>query len=739
MKPVEASWGLPVANPTKEFSMKRLLTKLFGRHHGRGQGRRPGKNIVSRVRPRLEGLEERVVLDFGSGGGYVPPQIHRNVNIFGTPEGDHVEILMVNGKYAVRRHNTSETLGQLGVPPAGALQAPDELYNLADVDRFVFYGNGGHDSFINNTSATTTAYGGSGNDILIGGSGSDTFYGEAGTDTLEGRQGTDLLDGGADNDLYVYKGLTGRGADTIVEAANDDTDTLDFTQISKFVTAGNPDPGGLNLDLAMVTAQPVWTGLSITLSSNSGVEDVRGSEFNDVIKGNARNNWLMGGAGDDSLYGRAGSNTLSDGPGNDTVDFSLNAVGVFYFTYGGNDTVIGSPYADVITGSSGNDRLEGGGGHDQLSGGLGDDSLFGGSGNNTLSDGLGNDTVDFSQNAVGVTFSTGGGSDTAIGSPFADIITGSSGNDRLEGRGGDDQLFGGAGSDSLYGGNGNDRLFGDSETDALYGENDNDWLEAGSATETADGGAGYDFNAHVWAIKRSPWATTGATYNDIYQANIGTCVFLSALSGAAAAGIDLASRISYLGNYTYEVMLYNPGTEQAEYRQVTFDGTLQTYTLDLFGLPPQTGQIDPSPAPDQEGESWTLLFQRAYLQMTSALGEAISLLAVDFTDAQIAMYALTGRSVSIADGDYGDAGSVRAALQAGQVVIAGNHGGETSLIANDHAYTVLQVYSLGGYWWVTLRNPWGVDGGSGYGDTGDGIIGMSWADFVNTFEVLCIS
>jgi Ca2+-binding RTX toxin-like protein len=664
------------------------------------------------------------------------------VSINGTSADERVEIHLVNNQYRVS-HWKPDFAG--AAPPAmGLAPIPADLYeweytyyNRSTVRLFIFNGNGGEDVFVNQTDATTRAYGGTQSDKFFGGSGQDTFYGGGGfdslkggggadglyggenDDSLDGGTGDDVLDGGAGWDTYAFP-TSALGSDTVVEVAGADRDSLDFSLHAQ----------GVTVDLALTSAQAVSPGFTLTLSSATGIEQVAGSAYGDTIKGNSRDNSLSGLGGDDFLYGRGGANSLNDGPGNDTVDFSQNAVGVTYTTAGGHDTVIGSPFADVLTGSSGNDQLEGRSGDDQLSGGSGDDSLISGRGYNTLNDGPGNDTVDFSQqDAVGgVAFTTAGGHDTVIGTAFADILTGSGGNDQLEGRGGDDQLngglgndslyggdhtdhlYGGFGNDSLYGGNGNDYLNGDLGTDSLFGDNGNDWLEAGSASESADGGSGTDWNAHIWAVN-------GTSYDDINQMAFGSCVILSSLSGAAAAGIDLASRINYLGNYTYQVMLYNPDTELPMYQPVTFDGSFEMIAA---------GQKDPAPA--EEGESWTLLFQRAYLKLMADL-------EANFKDADNALFALTGRCVEA--GDFDDPGSVRAALQAGRVVTASN-ADQTTMIYDKHCYTVLDVYESAGCWQVKLRNPWGHDVKDEWavpsGDADDGIIILTWYDFVNTHD-----
>lgn len=180
------------------------------------------------------------------------------------------------------------------------------------------------------------------------------------------------------------------------------------------------------------------------------------------------------------------------------------------------------------------------------------------------------------------------------------------GNDYLEGYNGNDILVGGIGHDTLkgYGGNdqmwgeaGNDRLFGGTGTDRLYGGADNDWLEAGSAAEIAVGDTGTDWNAHVWAI-------AGATANDVRQQGSPTCSFLASLASCAMRGYNLSNYIRYLGNFQYSVSLFD-GTSWRSV-SVTFDGST-------------TGTDTRSMA---EGESWTILFNRAYTKLVGGDGSS---------------------------------------------------------------------------------------------------------------------
>ncbi len=235
---------------------------------------------------------------------------------------------------------------------------------------------------------------------LVGLGGDDTLTGLAGDDTLEGGAGDDNLTGGAGNDTYVFAG-TGLGSDTIVEAADRDADTLDFSGLASAVS--------VDLGSTAPQAQPDGT---FALSDGRGLENVIGSAGADAITGNARGNVLEGGAGNDTVTGGAGADTYrfagenlgtdilaETGTDSDTLDFAALLGGLSLdlasasaqgsadagtFVALGSPTlfegVIGTAFPDVIKGNGADNVLIGGGGRDYLDGSAGNDILRGGSG-----------------------------------------------------------------------------------------------------------------------------------------------------------------------------------------------------------------------------------------------------------------------------------------------------------------------------------------------------------------------
>ena len=52
----------------------------------------------------------------------------------------------------------------------------------------------------------------------------------------------------------------------------------------------------------------------------NGIENIRGSEFDDVIKGDGGDNRIVGGDGADDLFGDSGDDTILGGMGADAID-----------------------------------------------------------------------------------------------------------------------------------------------------------------------------------------------------------------------------------------------------------------------------------------------------------------------------------------------------------------------------------------------------------------------------------
>jgi Ca2+-binding RTX toxin-like protein len=188
------------------------------------------------------------------------------------------------------------------------------------------YGEGGDDVIFGGRS-NQSIFGGEGDDRLYGGIGDDRLRGGPGNDMLSGGFGADSLDGEAGDDLDRGDATIDRIGDS---GPASDTDTLSF---ATGVTPGFPNPGNMGYEGFPEAA------------SGRGV-------FVELAKGFANDGLAPSGGG---------------------VDEPLEAADFESF-----ETVVGTPFDDLIVGGPGEETIYGGGGADVLLGGGGDDTLFGG-------------------------------------------------------------------------------------------------------------------------------------------------------------------------------------------------------------------------------------------------------------------------------------------------------------------------------------------------------------------------
>lgn len=161
------------------------------------------------------------------------------------------------------------------------LAGNDRIEGRGDDDRL--WGDPGDDTLL----------GGAGDDRLVGGAGSDELFGEDGDDRLYLTGEGDLADGGDGRDRASYVGAA----------------------------------QGVEADLAAGTAPDRLVS----------IQDVDGSQFEDVLRGDDGANRLRGFGGTDRLDGA-----------------------------GGDDVLIGGEYGDRLEGGEGDDTLTGNGSPDQL-------------------------------------------------------------------------------------------------------------------------------------------------------------------------------------------------------------------------------------------------------------------------------------------------------------------------------------------------------------------------------------
>lgn len=392
----------------------------------------------------------------------------------------------------------------------------DAIANIENVVGSAFADNITGD---NNTNIITS---GAGNDTIKALAGDDSIYGESDNDLLIGDSGNDILDGGTEIDTVTYENSPEAVIVNIDETQSYNNNSTDPVNIEPNFTinAGTAEDGYDNTD---------------TLRN---LENIIGSEFDDILIGNSSDNRIEGLAGKDLLIGNAGNDTLNGGEDIDTVSYRRdpmraivnleqntakdgfdnidqlfnieNVVGSIY-----NDEITGDANANIITAGDGNDLIYGREGNDSIYGETGEDAIFaeagddlivGGKGADTIDGSTGDDTASYfnSETGVAVSLLTGKGwagdalGDTLtqienlIGSEFIDTLIGDNGNNRIDGLAGTDFIDGGLGDDTIDGGDDRDRIQGSAGNDLIYGKAGVDYIEGGEGDDILDGGEGND-------------------------------------------------------------------------------------------------------------------------------------------------------------------------------------------------------------------------------------------------------
>jgi len=296
-----------------------------------------------------------------------------------------------------------------------------------------------------------------------------TINGNNGANVLQDTQFSENLFGHGGDDLLIASAIAG-WSDEFADAYQNHPDLFHGGEGNDTISF-SPLATGVVVDLLGESAWRKIGGYLVDQMELISIENVYGTSFDDIIRGNDVANTLYGGNGNDQLEGGDGSDTLYGGSGIDKL-------------YGGNhaDYLYGGDDNDKLYGNDGNDVLRGDGGNDTIDGGAGTDTAqFITNGNvqvnlglNIASGALGNDILSSIENVT-----TGGGHDTIFGNNTHnfliagggnDTVDGGDGHDTIHGDGGHDTLTGGAGNDLIPGGTGNDFLRGGSGWDAIFAD-----------------------------------------------------------------------------------------------------------------------------------------------------------------------------------------------------------------------------------------------------------------------------
>ncbi|PLP58341.1 hypothetical protein CYK37_15665, partial [Mesorhizobium loti] len=244
-----------------------------------------------------------VLLDLSSltasGGGYIIPSV----------TGDVISVYTADGYNRIEVSHASGADFQISNVGYLRFDAGNPLNMSFNVQATDADGDTSTGSIaLTTTPPTNTINGTAGHDNLVAGLGGDTLNGLAGDDTLVGGAGADVLNG----DAHSTHG-----------------DTASYQNSA----------AGVTVDLTLVGTAQTSTG-DASGDKLTGIENLIGSNFNDLLTGDGNanvlyglngNDTLHGGGGDDTLYGGAGLNDLYGEGGKDTfvIDHSaLSEVGM---------------------------------------------------------------------------------------------------------------------------------------------------------------------------------------------------------------------------------------------------------------------------------------------------------------------------------------------------------------------------------------------------------------------------
>ena len=212
-------------------------------------------------------------------------------------------------------------------------------------------------------------------------------------------------------------------------------------------------------------------------------------------------------------------------------------------------------------------------------------------------------------------------------------------------------------------------------------------------------------------------------YSDIEQGAVGDCYLLASLAGyAQARGQVIRQMIAPLGDGTFAVRFFRDGRES--YIRVDADlPVMYGTTLAFAGL-------------GAEGQMWAPLVEKAYAVFRYGENSYASLSGGWMADVyrHVADDNAANWSISIRT-DAEIFSSLQTSLAAGRVVTAGTSFFSVGPIIAGHAYTVMSAEDIGGQMFVTVYNPWGIDGRAFDANPEDGLLRLTITQFATAFTL----
>jgi hypothetical protein len=428
-----------------------------------------------------------------------------------------------------------------------------------------------------------------------------------------------------------------------------------------------------------------------------------------------------------------GAVEFQGGSGSDRFVNNISSLRIQAYGNGGNDYLEGYDSADYFNGGAGDDTLVGYGGDDVMWGGSGNDSLRGMNGHDQLMGEAGNDRLE-----------GGDGNDKVWGGIGNDVLLGGNGIDQLMGDDGDDRLNGGADQDSLWGGNGADVLIaidnatsdfcqGDAGADIIWVDRNgasNDRLAGNTSTDKVQyvtgfaNGADRTLNGDRIAdptvksghtqrqFANNPlFSAAGPSYSDIRQGALGDCYMLAAVSAIARDNPHaLRQNIVDFDDGTYGVRVGNNF-----YRE---DNDLAVASSNS-STPAYAGL-------GRENSMWVAVYEKAWAHYRTGANTFASIEGGWGVEVNRAFGSTSAGERNI--GSFGSAAAMAEEIAnrwgGRQAVTIGILSGNGANLVTGHMYTVISVARdfTDRILTITLRNPWGVDGGGNNDGNNDGLV-----------------
>lgn len=222
-----------------------------------------------------------------------------------------------------------------------------------------------------------------------------------------------------------------------------------------------------------------------------------------------------------------------------------------------------------------------------------------------------------------------------------------------------------------------------------------------------------------------PLFVNGPDYTDIRQGSVGDCYMVASLASLAQSDPGVIRQmVTSLGDGTFAVRFYRSGKEV----YVRMDGDLPTYSGGSLVYARLSAQ----------GETWVAVVEKAYAYFRrgqnsydSISGGWMSGPLTEFTN-QSTTYMWTDVSAT-AIANY-----INTSLTAGHAVTAASSYSPGNPIVGSHAYMVKGIEITAGGTFVTVYNPWGIDGASYDSNSNDGLLRVTMDNFMSNFDAVVV-